>query len=114
MKSTRQVLTPNELKEEVEYRTDRNKQYSEVALKKLKRFKKDPDWEKRLSVQECKYCYYINNNRIGCAALTESNCRICDKSIMFSSTVLDDCCESCAKEHGVCKHCLSKMEVVEK
>lgn len=63
----------------------------------------DPDKNKRILEQECILCYY--DSRIGGAAMTDSNCLLCEKIMHFGSTCVDNLCQPCAEKHKLCKHC---------
>ena len=85
--------------EEVRYITHIQKDRLETFQKYLS----DPDQQKRLDDQECVICYY--GTKIGGAAMTDSNCVICDTKMNFGSTNVDKLCTTCAKNHDLCKHC---------
>ena len=72
---------------------------------RLEDFDRDSDKKARLEAQECKYCWYINTQRLGGAAITNTNCSVCGKEMVFGSTNVDKVCKECAKEHELCKHC---------
>lgn len=85
--------------EEVRYRTMMQKSRLESYQKLLT----DPDKIKRISEQECVICYY--GSKIGGAAMTNSNCGLCDTVMRFGSTCVDKLCKDCADKHKLCKHC---------
>jgi hypothetical protein len=76
-------------------------------LKKLKKLVNDDDKHVRLSKHLCQICYY--SDKVGGAALTHAICACCNKEMLFSSTYTDILCEECAKNHRVCKHCISDI-----
>lgn len=67
----------------------------------------DSDKVKRLAEQECIICYY--NAKIGGAAMTNSQCGLCDVTMNFGSTNVDVLCDACSKAHSLCKHCGADM-----
>jgi len=85
--------------EDVRYRTHMQKD----RLESYKKFFDDPDKLKRLEEQECVICYY--NSKFGGAAMTDSNCGLCETKMNFGSTNVDKLCTDCSKMHELCKHC---------
>ena len=65
----------------------------------------DSQKEKRLQDGECKTCFYFRSGRIGGAAMTTSNCEVCNKEMSFGNTNVDRICPSCSKEHSLCVRC---------
>lgn len=56
---------------------------------------------------ECDYCHFLTpaNKRIGGRAMTTANCSICQKSMLFSSTITDVTCKDCSISEHLCSHC---------
>ncbi len=78
---------------------------------RLEHFQKivnDTDKKNRLENQECVCCHY--DSKMGGAAMTKTNCSMCEKEMHFGSTSIDRLCKECAKEHGLCKHCGADMD----
>ena len=94
----------------VQSTTDRNNHQIERAIETAERLKADTDRQDRLSALECKCCHYIHWSRMGGAAITETNCAYCQKSMTFGSTAVDYLCKDCAKELGLCKQCGGDLE----
>jgi hypothetical protein len=88
----------------------RRKEHIENTTMKLLGYYADPQKKRRKDNAECKYCFYVNNSRIGGAAITTVNCRICNNDISFGSTATDVLCQTCATEHKLCKRCGAKMD----
>ena len=84
---------------------DRIQSISKLALQYLT----DPDKKIRREVSECVCCFY--SSKIGGSAITETHCRICDASMIFSSTCTDYLCPKCAAETGLCKCCGAGLEL---
>jgi len=61
--------------------------------------------EDRLKSQGCLVCYYIHGERFGGAAMTHSKCSMCNKSLTFGTTCVDEVCSDCAALFGLCKIC---------
>jgi hypothetical protein len=81
-----------------------------VNLKaKINQYDKDSIKEKRLSVQYCKYCFYIDSSG-AFQAFTEFACKNCNKSIMHPNSNVDKYCMDCAKKLDVCVHCGAVMD----
>ena len=89
--------------EDVRHRTYMQKSRLESYRKLLE----DPEKTKRLDAQECVVCYY--SGKIGGAAMTDSECGLCDKTMHFGSTNVDRLCIECSKTHDLCKHCGADM-----
>ena len=85
----------------IEFATSRNQMHVDSMIEAVENFKK-----KKHGVNgECKYCSYIKTTRIGGSAMTESECGLCEKMMVFSSTVVDRLCRDCAERNLLCKHC---------
>jgi len=78
---------------------------AEEGIKHALEFMADASKEKRLAVLECKTCFYFRSSRIGGAAMTTTNCRVCDKDITFGSTNVDCLCMSCGAVQELCVRC---------
>jgi hypothetical protein len=65
---------------------------------------------------ECDYCHFLTptNKRIGGSAMTTANCAICQKSMLFCSTVTDVICPSCSLKEHVCSHCGSDRSLLDR
>jgi len=85
--------------------TDMAISYAESIVQKALEFLRDDRKKERLVEVECKTCFYINNQRIGGAAMTSRPCGICDMPQMYGSTATDKLCLKCALEHQLCKQC---------
>jgi hypothetical protein len=72
---------------------------------KLLNYDQDSDKEERVSENICKYCYYIDTDRIAGQAFTKTNCRICDKEMVFQTTITDRYCSDCSSNMKLCKYC---------
>ena len=78
--------------------------------KKLKNYEDDKDKEKREKNYLCKWCYYIDVDKIVMNVLTTQICRRCAKPDFSANSDVDMYCIECAKELNVCKHCGSIMD----
>lgn len=72
-------------------------------LASYKQIIEDANKKERQSSKECVICYY--DSKIGGAAMTSANCKICDATMTFGSTNVDKLCKKCASEHALCRHC---------
>jgi hypothetical protein len=70
----------------------------------------DPEKTKRLESQLCVYCFYKEGGFAG-QAFSTKKCEICEDPQTYSSTDTDDLCLACAKEHKLCKHCNSHIDL---
>lgn len=77
-------------------------------LEYIKRYLEDPEKKERIKEQECVCCYY--SSKIGGAAMTQTQCGLCEKEMYFGSTCVDALCQECAKNNKLCKHCGADME----
>jgi len=87
-----------------------NRHYVEKMRKKIQNYDKDPEQQNRVKNQECKYCTYINANRIAGNAFTYTHCEKCGKEMIFPTTDTDQYCKTCAIELGICRHCGSEID----
>lgn len=77
-----------------------------MAKRRLEYAKKlisDPEKDQRLKDQLCVSCKYTA--RVGGSMVTHSECAICSKDMVFSSTAVDFLCQECAKKNYLCKCC---------
>jgi hypothetical protein len=93
----------------INYKTVSNQMRITEMEKKLEYYHEDPFIKKRTSEQECKVCTYVNGSFAG-QAFTDSYCGICGKKMTFPTTDTDKVCLSCARIHGLCKHCGGRMD----
>ena len=96
--------------EDTKMKNRSRKERVELLSKSLLEYYKDPDRLNRKHTHVCKFCHYINNSRIGGAAITTVNCRNCDKEITFGNTCTDVFCKECAEELKLCRHCGARMD----
>lgn len=87
----------------IKYLTEGRKQYLKVMLEHADKLRHDPDKGRRLNKQECVVCYYTA--KVGGQAMTETNCGICDKTMLYASTVTNKLCYECASMHDLCQCC---------
>lgn len=64
----------------------------------------DANRRHRLAAGLCPVCYY-ESSRIGGAAITTSQCGLCDEQLSSGNTNIDVLCQACAGKSGLCKHC---------
>ena len=91
-------------------RTYWNNKHVEKMRAKIKKYDYDDDKENRIKLCECKYCHYININRIVGEAFTTTQCENCGKQMVFSNTDINTYCIECSKELDKCIHCGSEMD----
>ena len=96
---------------DVQFITDIKKRYVKETILHAKNAETDNDKPNRLIKQECVYCYYIGNSRVGGCAMTEAPCSICEKVIMYGSTCTNKVCLNCAKLHNLCTYCGADIEL---
>lgn len=91
--------------EDVRFRTAAAVQH----LNKLAMIVHDVRPVERREAQECRICFY--DSKIGGAAMTNSNCKLCGVEMNFGSTNVDALCMQCAQSHKLCKHCGADVEL---
>ncbi len=82
----------------------------ESVLAQAQKLQTDPEKAQRLAENLCKVCYY-SPPRIGGAAMTSSNCAICNKEEVYGSTNTDALCKRCAQDKHLCKRCGSDLDL---
>ena len=97
-------------KADIEFSNGQAKNYIKSLLSRAESLQQDSSKEDRLKKGECKSCYYILS-KIGGAAITKSNCKICDRDIINSSTCVNTLCTNCSKENNLCRHCGADMSL---
>ena len=81
-----------------------NRRYQKSIFENADNIKSDPKRKNRLKNQECKLCYYVIG-RMGGAAITTTQCTICNEPMSFSNTNTDKYCKKCSKKLKLCRHC---------
>ena len=77
---------------------------------KLEYYDLDISVEERKANCTCKYCSYIDKDKVVMDAFTYSKCRTCGKELVSANSDTDVYCISCARENNVCKHCGAEMD----
>jgi len=95
---------------DIQFATGQSNQMAEKTQRRAEDYRADDKKKERLEKCECRTCFYINNYRIGGAAMTTAWCRICGAEMGFGSTSVDDLCLECAKEHRLCKVCSASID----
>lgn len=96
--------TPSLTDELLQHATARSASRAKVAVKFAKLLTEDPERTAREEQSLCIACYYAPA-RIAGAAMTTADCACCRAPQMYGSTATDLLCETCAKEHMLCKRC---------
>lgn len=97
--------------EDVNAATHRAKDQIKQFQVQLERWILDPDRDARRAAGACVVCYY-GRGRVGGAAMTTANCRVCNVKMQFGSTAVDGLCQSCARRLNLCKQCGSDRELL--
>lgn len=95
----------------VESATTRAIAWRESAIKHAIGVLTDHDKANRLNRCLCVTCYYINDSRIGGAAITSRPCGLCEKDMTFCNTCTDVVCSECAKQHELCVRCGADLKL---
>lgn len=102
---------PKLTEEDISRTTFFNKKYLDELIETVKEYTDGVNKDIRLAESKCEMCFYFRRSTIAGAAMTESNCRLCDTMMMFSSTNTDHLCDICAKTHKLCKHCGGNVNI---
>lgn len=94
----------------IEMSNFRNRDIVKHYIKKAEEYKSDKNREERLKACECIVCY--GSSRIGGAAITFSSCSICKADLNSGNTNIDMLCKKCANDNGLCKHCGSDIDLI--
>lgn len=82
--------------------------------KMMKGIKEDINKKDRLSESTCLVCYYDTRGVMVTNSTVTTNCRSCNKKMMFGNSNADEVCLECAKKHKLCVHCGSDIEYKER
>jgi hypothetical protein len=97
----------------INFNKDNYKSYHQNRLKELQKWiddvKNDPDNEKRLDKQMCRYCHY-HPPQMAFSAFTDRNCKDCEVKMTFPNSDTDNFCKPCAERNEVCKHCGAEID----
>ncbi len=95
--------------ERVQFATHFSRQSLESWLRNAERAWLDYDREEREKVQQCRYCYYARESRIGGCALTDKDCDHCGETQHYGSTATDPLCLPCAAKLKLCIRCCADI-----
>lgn len=87
-----------------------SKTYYDDAVKNYQKLINDDDKIFRIKKQWCLACWYVRSH-MACSSCTKSNCEICNKEMMFGSTLVHSLCNECAKKYNLCTRCASDIEM---
>ena len=108
---TREKFVLNE--ERINQITLRHNNIIDNTLENLSNYTLDKNYIVRKEKFLCKYCFYVNNDRLAGATVTLRPCGICNIEIYYGSTNVDVVCKECAKLHNICIHCGSDIDMKE-
>lgn len=83
-------------------------------VNKLDAFQRDMKKEQRLAAQECKTCFYLNNERLACQAFWTWHCGICATQAQSSNSAHPRLCKVCAIAHSLCMECGADIDDVQR
>ena len=66
--------------------------------------------DKRVKKQLCRYCFYMEADKIVMNAFTPQVCKECGEQSFSANSDIDKYCSACAKKYNVCKHCGSYID----
>jgi hypothetical protein len=106
-------MTRRDKRSWIEFHKTHYKDFHQNDLKRLQQWidnvKNDPDNKNRLKDHTCRYCFY-HPPKMALQAFTNSNCKDCEVTMSFPSSLTDDFCKPCAERNEVCKHCGAEMD----
>jgi hypothetical protein len=76
----------------------------EDTVEAIKDYETDSKKNSRLSLMECKSCYYLKT-KAALQAFTDYECRNCGSIKKYHNSNIPTYCEDCCKEHDVCCRC---------
>lgn len=97
-------------KEESKQVTISNKREVEKIKNRLFNYENDINRIERLKVHKCKYCYYINCDRVVMDIITEGVCKNCAKFTLYPDNHTDRYCDKCSEKYNICKHCGAQLD----
>ena len=77
---------------------------------KLDKYKYDIKQKERIKEQLCRYCFYMESDKIVMNAFTPQICKKCGTQSFSANSDTDKYCMTCAKEYNICKHCGSYID----
>ena len=110
MRMEQKQLEGRDLLEKVQNETYWRNKSTQEYIECAKQAAEDSDRKKRLKEKLCKHCYYLRGAIIAGQAFTTTTCTICVVEMTFSSTHTDKLCTTCAKEHNLCRQCMSDID----
>ena len=85
--------------------TDRNHDHAQSMMTRILAWAADLQKKDRKAKGYCRYCWYINKERIGGQAMTQRACGVCGQEQWYGSTATDVMCSGCAIANDLCKQC---------
>lgn len=98
-------------KDAINDRTDRAMLRVRSYLRTAAVLSDDAQESRRLTDQECRYCYYLRRARAVGWAFTDYTCGICEAKQSWPNTGVPRLCKRCAKEHNLCVMCGADLEL---
>lgn len=87
-----------------------NNRRVEHLCDKLDKYKSDIKKDERVKKQLCRYCFYMESDKIVMNAFTPQVCKECGEQSFSANSDIDKYCSACAKKYNVCKHCGSYID----
>lgn len=82
----------------------------DILKKQLSRYDDDSKQERRLELQLCKCCMYLDNTELDVVIEEEYTCLTCLETFGVTIGQLPKICPTCAKKDNVCTMCGSEMD----
>jgi hypothetical protein len=97
------------LLKDIEFNTSITQSRIEQKFRHLAEIISDIEVRERLENLSCKHCYYDRYSLAG-QGFTSFTCKICKKNQHHPNTSVPELCNECAKDNGLCKYCMSKVQ----
>jgi hypothetical protein len=94
----------------IEFQTRLNRSRIHGIVKLAEDVNLDPKLASRLSIQECRFCFYNRGKRICGQGFTYYNCGNCEETNIYANTCIPKLCNECAKELSCCHACGAKID----
>ena len=102
----KETIFKKELLDKINLSTEYQKQYTQEYMQRAIQAEKDMYYKDRLKNRLCMSCYYLQETIFACTEITQSNCKICDKEMIFGTSLITPICDECAKKYRLCKQCM--------
>lgn len=107
MKRERFVWPPEKWEERIKSQTEISGFLARDMIRNVANYQADAKKDVRLSVQECKACFYFRRGGIAGQAFTTYNCELCGVEKQYHNTAVP---HNCGEHEGICVRCTGRMD----